>query len=77
MVFLSCAEHNDIIDQTCDARDTFKGLVHLPLEVILGANDPKGQSQELIATKGVVKAVRYDESVDSFIASTQTWHPAW
>ena len=38
----------------------------------MGADDPKGQSQELTATKGVVKAVRYVESVDSFIASTRT-----
>ena len=56
MVLPSCARDNDIVHKRCDYRDAFKDFIHLLLEVILGTDNSKAKSAELVAAKGRVKS---------------------
>ena len=56
MFCLSVAMYGDVI---CDSNTTlalFKDLIHLFLEDVLGTDQTKGKSQEVVSTKGAVES---------------------
>ena len=55
MFCLSAAMHGDVICDSDTSLAFFEDLIHLFLEDVLGTDQTKGKSQEVVSTKGTVE----------------------
>ena len=55
MFCLSAAMYSDVICNSDTSLAFFKDLIHLFLEDVLGTDQTKGKSQEVVSTKGTVE----------------------
>ena len=56
MFHLTVAMDSDVICDSNTSLAFFKDLIHLLLEGVLGTDQAKGKSQEMVSSKGTVKS---------------------
>ena len=56
MFCLSAAVDSDVICDSNTSLALFKDLIHLLLEDVLGTDESKGKSQEMVSSKGTVES---------------------
>ena len=58
MFHFSAAMDSDVICDSDASLALFKDLVHLLLEDVLGTDQAKGKSQEMVSSKGTVESLK-------------------
>ena len=56
MFCLGMAMHGDVVCNSNTSLAFFEDLIHLFLEDVLGADQTKGKSQEVVSTEGAVES---------------------